>query len=284
MSDAASVYEPLGFGLTNSGVIIAAFVGFASGALSLTAKMLYDAWSFRRRRKDQKEGADHRQTHERDLATSRENFERTEREARQKFEMRLSKDLAEREQRLQDYVLSQEWQLKLWSETKDSIEKMRRHLKATTSRLDAVVKCGGFLKNVEMIKQTAQVLDVFGDFQSSVEERPLPWWIQEQAGALVRSITVLLISLSPVQDKRADPTRQELLDGMWVERQKECDDFLELCALFERDPLRFEKVSRRLARRDRARSNRKNAAMVNLSAAGAVQTEIKEGAENDRSS
>ena len=185
---------------------------------------------------------------------AREEFEKREREARQSFESEERKaredgakimalEAAHAQERiqkeLQSYIKLEKWREESWKRVLERLERAHRELEQTTVGLMGLIDDGPILTNLRMIKETAKVLDVFGDFQTSVRHFSLPETIETAASEFVELATRILLTLSPLQEVRQSEERKTLLHPLKAELIQLSSTFMRLCREFERNPSTF---------------------------------------------
>jgi len=191
---------------------------------------------------------------DRNASTSRKLFESGEREARQKFEVGertarqeyedLQKGTAEESQdriqrNLQTYIQLEKWREESWQRVLDRLEQASQQLAKTTSGLTDLIDEGPHFKDLRMIKETAKVLDVFGDFQTSVGHFGLPESVLLASSELVEHITTVLLTLSPLKKIRESDERKIMLVPLRANLIRLTSEFMKICRDFERNPSAF---------------------------------------------
>ena len=184
-----------------------------------------------------------RQQFEESERERRETFETTERTLRIKFMAQQERASAEAEARIQkeieSYIQLEKWREGSWQRNVSRLEQASKDLQGTTSGLVALIDEGPFYSDARMIEETARVLDVFGDFQTSVGHFAIPPEMSDHSRALVTHITKILLSLNPSQKIRKSDERKALLAPMKTELMIMADRFHSKCGDFERDPSAF---------------------------------------------
>ena len=173
----------------------------------------------------------------------RETFEAAERVLRSRFMTAQDSELVEAEARIkaeiEQYVKLEKWREETWQRNLTRLEKASEALIGTTSGLVALIDEGRFYDDARMIQETARVLDVFGDFQTSVSHFAMPPEITGLSKALVGHVTKILLTLSPDEQVRKSEGRQALLAPLRVELKSISNQFIRRCGDFERDPSSF---------------------------------------------
>ena len=180
------------------------------------------------------------QTHERER---RETFETSERTLRIRFMAQQERVNAEAEIRIkkeiESYVQLEKWREGSWQRNLSRLELASKDLTGTVSGLVSLIDEGPFYTDVRMIQETARVLDVFGDFQTSVSHFGMPVEMSELSKELINHVTKILLTLSPSQQIRKSDERKALLVPLRAELKIMADRFLSKCGDFERDPSAF---------------------------------------------
>ena len=173
----------------------------------------------------------------------RETFERAEEHKRQEFEERQARDAVEAQRRiqmeLQSYIKLEEWREESLKRMLSRLEQASQELSRTSSGLESLIDEGPFFDDLRMIRETARVLDVFGDFQSSVGHFSLPPTISEVSERLVAHATKILLTLSPLQAVRQSDERKQMLAPLKADLQALTHLFMRRCSDFERNPATF---------------------------------------------
>jgi hypothetical protein len=173
----------------------------------------------------------------------RASFEATERTLRIRFMAQQERMLLEAEARIkkeiESYVKLEKWREGSWQRNLSRLEQASKDLSGTTSGLVSLIDEGPFFSDVRMIVETARVLDVFGDFQTSVNHFAIPAEMLELSKELIGHITRILLTLSPSQRDRKSDERKALLVPLRAELKIMADRFLSKCSHFERDPSAF---------------------------------------------
>jgi len=102
-----------------------------------------------------------------------------------------------------------------------------------------LVDDGPDYSDLKMIQATAEVLDIFGDFQTAVSHYALPHEIKSSSSDLVSHATEVLLTLSPLKEVRRSATRRDQLEPLKHRLIVKVDDFNKLCSHFEHDPSKF---------------------------------------------
>ena len=185
----------------------------------------------------------HFETSERE---NREAFEAAERTLRIRFMAQQERASAEAEVRIkkeiESYVQLEKWREGSWQRNLSRLELATKDLAGTTSGLASLIDEGPFFNDARMIQETARVLDVFGDFQTSVSHFGMPAEMSELSKELISHITKILLSLSPYQTVRRSIERKALLAPLRAELTDLSDLFFSKCSDFERDPSAFAVV------------------------------------------
>lgn len=142
---------------------------------------------------------------------------------------------------VKSYVQLEKWREGAWERNLSRLEQASKALLGTTSGLVALVDEGPFYSDARMVQETARVLDVFGDFQSSVNHFAMPAEMAELSRELVGQVTKILLNLSPAEKVRRSEERKLLLNPLKAELKIKSDAFLRRCGDFERDPSAFLK-------------------------------------------
>ncbi len=175
----------------------------------------------------------------------RESFENGERTLRQRFMAGHDRASVEAEARikseLESYIQIEKWREESWHRNLSRLERASKDLTGTAAGLFSLIDEGPYFSDERMIQETARVLDVFGDFQSSVSHFAIPKEMSQLAKELVSHITVILLTLSPTQSVRESAERKALLAPLRAELENMADRFLGKCGDFERDPSAFLK-------------------------------------------
>ena len=192
---------------------------------------------------------------DRELARSQwEQFEATEREKRETFEaaertLRVrfmagqDRALVDAEARIkheiESYVKLEKWREETWQRNLSRLEQASKNLTGTTAGLISLIDEGPFFDDARMIQETARVLDVFGDFQTSVCHFAMPAEMSDLSKELVGQVTKILLTLSPYEQVRRSTERKALLAPLRAEMKAMSAKFLSKCGDFERDPSAF---------------------------------------------
>lgn len=175
----------------------------------------------------------------------RDAFEASERTLRIRFMAQHDRAQTEAEarikQEIQSYVQLEKWREGAWERNLSRLEQASKDLMGTTAGVVSLIDEGPFYSDARMIQETARVLDVFGDFQSSVSHFAMPAEMAELSKALVAQVTRILLNLSPVEKVRRSEERKVLLGSLKAELKLMSDKFLSRCGDFERDPSSFLK-------------------------------------------
>lgn len=176
---------------------------------------------------------------------NREAFASSERSLRIRFMAQHDRAQTEAEARIKEevksYVQLEKWREGAWERNLSRLEQASKALLGTTSGLVALVDEGPFYSDARMVQETARVLDVFGDFQSSVNHFAMPAEMAELSRELVGQVTKILLNLSPAEKVRRSEERKLLLNPLKAELKIKSDAFLRRCGDFERDPSAFLK-------------------------------------------
>ena len=177
----------------------------------------------------------------------RENFEASERTLRSRFMTGQDNALLEAEARIKKdveaYVKLEKWREETWQRNLSRLEQASKALIGTTSGLVALIDEGPFYDDARMLQETARVLDVFGDFQTSVSHFAMPAEMSELSKALVGQVTRILLTLSPNEKVRKSPERKAMLAPLRAELRAISNLFISKCGDFERDPSAFFSVA-----------------------------------------
>lgn len=175
----------------------------------------------------------------------RESFESSERALRQRFMAGHDRASVEAEARIkreiESYIQLEKWREESWHRNLSRLELASKDLTGTAAGVFSLVDEGPYFSDERMIQETARVLDVFGDFQTSVGHFAIPKEMAELAKELVSHITRILLTLSPSQAVRESAERKALLAPLRQELETMADLFLRKCGDFERDPSAFLK-------------------------------------------
>lgn len=173
----------------------------------------------------------------------RETFEAAERTLRVRFMAGQDRALTEAEARIkheiESYVKLEKWREETWQRNLTRLEQASKDLTGTTAGLISLIDEGPFFDDARMIQETARVLDVFGDFQSSVCHFAMPAEMSELSKELVGQVTKILLTLSPYEQVRKSDERKALLAPLRMEMKAMSAKFLSKCGDFERDPSAF---------------------------------------------
>jgi hypothetical protein len=174
---------------------------------------------------------------------SRQGFEQRQNEQQQEFEQEQAKVAREAEERieknLKSYINLEEWKKTAWKSTLDRLELAHTQLKSTCAGLCSLIDDGPHFSDLRMIAETAKVLDVFGDFQSTVGHFSCPTEIAAASQDLIALSTQILLTLSPAQQVRQSRERREMLEALKQNLILKVEAFFTLCRAFQRDPSRF---------------------------------------------
>jgi hypothetical protein len=183
------------------------------------------------------------QQFEADERERRVSFETSERSVRQKFMAGHDRASVEAHARIkseiESFIQLEKWREESWHRNLSRLEQASKDLTGTASGLFSLIDEGPYFSDERMILETARVLDVFGDFQSSVSHFAIPTEMAELARELVSHTTKILLTLSPTQSVRESPERKALLAPYRHELESLADRFLEKCGEFERNPGAF---------------------------------------------
>lgn len=175
----------------------------------------------------------------------RESFETSERGLRQRFMAGHDRASIEAQARIQSelesFIQLEKWREESWHRNLSRLEQASKDLTGTVSGVFSLIDEGPYFTDERMIQETARVLDVFGDFQTSVSHFAIPKEMSELARQLVGHITKILLTLSPSQSIRESAERKALLTPLRDELDAMADRFLNRCGDFERDPAAFLK-------------------------------------------
>jgi hypothetical protein len=228
--------QPFGICIAQTNAVSGAFVAAIAALVTTFLKLFYDLRESKQRRK-----------FEVSERKAREKFEQDQSQRQKEFEANEAREAGNRaadiQRKLQDYVQLGKWREASWVEKKVLIDTALKQFATASSGLCAVIEYGPVYDDLKMIKETAKVLDVFGDFQTSVAHRSLPSEIQAQASDLISHTTKILLTLSPVQAVRGQPERRATLENLKTELLAREASFNSLCAEFEHNPRRFDPPS-----------------------------------------
>ena len=175
----------------------------------------------------------------------RETFESSERTLRQRFMSGHDRASVEAEARIkseiESFIQLEKWREESWHRNLSRLEQASKDLTGTAAGIFSLIDEGPYFTDARMIQETARVLDVFGDFQTSVSHFAIPKEMSELAKELVSHITMILLTLSPSQAVRQSDERKALLAPLRTELETIADKFLSKCGDFERDPAAFLK-------------------------------------------
>lgn len=173
----------------------------------------------------------------------REIFEASERTLRVRFMAGQDRALVDAEARIkheiESYVKLEKWREETWQRNLSRLEQASKNLTGTTAGLISLIDEGPFFDDVRMIQETARVLDVFGDFQTSVCHFAMPAEMSELSKELVGQVTKILLTLSPYEQVRRSTERKALLAPLRAEMKAMSAKFMSKCGDFERDPSAF---------------------------------------------
>ena len=176
----------------------------------------------------------------------RESFESSERGLRQRFMAGHDRNSIEAEARIKSeieaFVQLEKWREESWHRNLSRLEQASKDLTGTAAGLLSLIDEGPYFTDERMIHETARVLDVFGDFQTSVGHFAIPKEMSELAKELVSHITTILLTLSPTQQVRESAERKAALAPLRQQLETLCDRFLHKCGDFERDPSAYLKA------------------------------------------
>jgi hypothetical protein len=206
MADPACFIAPFGICISQVNAVSGAFITAVASLIATLMKI----WS---------DTSERSKTHK---------FLREEREAREAFKRDFESSV-----KLANY------REESWHRVRTRLDEATGHLKETTSRLEKLVEDGPHFDDMRMVKETAEVLDVFGDFQTSVVHFTLPPRLAEAATDLISHYTTVLLTLSPLKEVRQSEERRLLLAPLKVGVTQRSKGFQDLCAEFERDPSKF---------------------------------------------
>lgn len=175
----------------------------------------------------------------------RESFELAERNLRQRFMAGHDRASLEAEARIQSelesFIQLEKWREESWHRNLSRLEQASKDLTGTVSGVFSLIDEGPYFTDERMIQETARVLDVFGDFQTSVSHFAIPKEMAEMARQLIGHITKILLTLSPSKSIRESAERKALLAPLRDELDVLANRFLNRCGDFERDPGAFLK-------------------------------------------
>lgn len=178
----------------------------------------------------------------------RETFESSERTLRQRFMAGHDRASVEAEARIkseiESFIQLEKWREESWHRNLSRLEQASKDLTGTASGIFSLIDEGPYFSDARMIQETARVLDVFGDFQTSVSHFAIPKEMSELARDLVSHITTILLTLSPNQEVRQSDERKTVLATLRAELETMADKFLNKCGEFESDPSAFLKDSK----------------------------------------
>lgn len=173
----------------------------------------------------------------------RETFESSERTLRIRFMAQQDRANIEAEARIkkeiESYVQLEKWREGSWQRNLTRLEQASKDLMGTTSGLVSLIDEGPVFTDARMLQETARVLDVFGDFQTSVGHFAIPVEMSGLSKELVTHITKILLTLSPSQTVRKSSERMAMLAPLRTELKAMSEMFLKRCGDFERDPSTF---------------------------------------------
>ena len=234
MSSAACFIEPFGLCISQANAVSGAFLTAIASLLGTVWKTYAD-----------KGIANQRQAFEASEQEKRQVFEAAEREARENFEQSqstASDNTQERvQQNLESYIKLEKWREESWQRVLARLEKASQELQKTASGLTTLIDEGPHFDDLRMIKETAKVLDVFGDFQTLVGHFSLPESISDASNEIVNHVTRVLLTLSPLQEVRQSDARKALLSPLRTDLVRLTSSFMKLCREFERNPSTFIK-------------------------------------------
>lgn len=169
---------------------------------------------------------------DRDSAKSRQRFEAQQQLAAADAEERIQKNV-------KSYIQLEEWRAESWKRLLARFEQAALQLASTTSGLTNLIDEGPHFADLQMIKETAKVLDVFGDFQSSISHFGLPESMAQVSSELVAHVTKVLLTLSPLQSVRQSAERRNMLNPLRDDLIRLTSQFMKLCREFESNPSKF---------------------------------------------
>lgn len=155
---------------------------------------------------------------------------------RELFDARSQRLKEKHELRMQSEISLQKFREAAREDNRKRLEKASVELQKTYNGLVALIEEGPVYKDLRMIRETAKVLDVFGDFQSTVSHYAMPTRISASSLELVDHITKILLFLSPDQTVRGDSKRIALLQPLHEELDGMYRDFRAHCRDFDSDP------------------------------------------------
>ncbi len=173
----------------------------------------------------------------------RELFEASERQLRQRFMAGQDRTLDEAQVRIQaeieSFIKLEKWREQSWQRNLARLEQASKELAGATSGLVSLIDEGPFFDDLRMIQETARVLDVFGDFQTSVGHFAMPQELADLSRELIGLITKILLTLSPCQRVRDSEERKAMLAPLRKDLETKSWQFVDMCGKFERDPSAF---------------------------------------------
>lgn len=164
-------------------------------------------------------------------ANARKKFETEERQAREAFEAKML---------VHGHLAT--YTTEAWNRIRTRLEEASQQLTKTQSGLISLIDDGPNFDEWKMIRETANALDVFGDFQTTVNHFALPDEIAKASRELIGHMTKILLTLSPVQEVRQSMERKALLAPLKEYLEEISKNFLTLCRQFERNPQLFVNV------------------------------------------
>ena len=232
MSNAACFIEPFGLCISQANAVSGAFLTALASLLGTVWKIYADRGI-----------ANKRQTFEASEREKRQAFEEAERKARETFEQGQSTASDNTQERikknLESYIKLEKWREESWQRVLARLEKASQELQKTTSGLTTLIDEGPHFDDLRMIKETAKVLDVFGDFQTLVGHFSLPESIADASAEIVNHVTRVLLTLSPLQQVRQSDERRALLSPLRTDLVSLTSSFMKICREFERNPSTF---------------------------------------------
>ena len=232
MSSAACFIEPFGLCITQANAVSGAFLTALASLIATIWKIYAD-----------KGMANKRQAFEASEREKRQVFEAAERNAREDFEKNQATTTDSTQERfqksLESYIKLEKWREESWQRVLARLEKASHELQKTTSGLTTLIDEGPHFDDLRMIKETAKVLDVFGDFQTLIGHFSLPESISAASAEVVDHVTRTLLTLSPLQRVRQSDERRTQLSPLRTELVRLSSSFMKLCRDFERNPSNF---------------------------------------------
>lgn len=147
---------------------------------------------------------------------------------------------------LEELVRQNKWMDERHLEWLGLVNKTSASLVLLMPSIKKLLDLGPALENLAMTKETAIVLGQFETYQENATHPRLPRRISESAQALVNSLALLFLPLSPLKEVRASDDRKQMLSELLAALLVAEHEFHALCRRFERVP-RSEVITHQLA-------------------------------------